>query len=109
MDADPDWLGDGRMELDTARKVLDAGGRLLHNIPTIAIIGRSMAARICSHALREKLERHAEALIMAQLQLRGTGYTEAVAYDGYILDFVADWLPGARAEFRKELLASVKE
>ncbi len=106
VDSDPEWLGDGRLELDSAEKVLDVGGRLLNNIPTIAIIGRSMAARICDHPLRDKLERHAEALIMAQLKLRGTGYTEAVGYDGYILDFVADWLPGARKEFRAELLAS---
>jgi Heparinase II/III-like protein len=105
VDSYPEWLGDGRLELDTAEKVLAAGGRLLHNIPTIAIIGRSMAARVCGHPLREKLERHAETLIKAQLQLRGTGYTEAVGYDGYILDFVADWLPEARKDFRSELPA----
>ena len=106
VDSYPEWIGDGRLELDTAEKVLASKKRLIANIPTIAIIGRSMAARVCGHPLRDKLERHAEALIMAQLQLRGIGYTEAVAYDGYILDFVMDWLPGARTEFRTELLAS---
>jgi heparinase II/III-like protein len=105
VDSYPEWLGDGRLELDTAGKAMASSGRHLHNIPTIAIIGRSMAARICDHPLRDKLERHAEALIMAQLKLRGMDYTEAVAYDGYILDFVADWLHGAREEFRTELLA----
>ncbi len=108
VDSDPEWLGDGRLELDTAEKVLAVGGRLLNNIPTIAIIGRSMAARVSGHPLREKLERHAEALIMAQLKLRATGYTEAVAYDGYILDFVADWLPEARKDFRAKLLADAE-
>ncbi len=104
VDSYPEWLGDGRLELDTAGRALASSGRHLHNIPTIAIIGRSMAARVCDHPLREKLERHAEALIDAQLKLRGMDYTEAVAYDGYILDFVADWLPGAREEFRDGLL-----
>ncbi len=101
-----DWINDGRLELNTATKVLASELRLIANIPTIATIGRSMAARVCGHPLSDKLERHAEALIMAQLQLRGAGYTEAVAYDGYILDFVLDWLPEADRNFREELLAS---
>jgi hypothetical protein len=33
-----------------------------------------------------------QALLGAVLDLRSTGFSEGVAYDGYVLDFVADWL-----------------
>ena len=105
VDSYPEWLGDGRLEMDSEGELLASSGRHLHNIPTIAIIGRSIAARLCNHPLRGKLERHAEALVKAQLKLREIDYTEAVGYDGYILDFVADWLPGASEQFRSEVLA----
>ncbi|HLA38592.1 MAG TPA: heparinase II/III family protein, partial [Candidatus Glassbacteria bacterium] len=106
VDSYPDWLNDGRLDLTTAQAILDSPQRpsFEHNIPTIAMLARALAARISGHPLAARIEKHAEALAEAQLEMRSQGHTEAVSYDGYILDFVADWLPGASAEVRDKLL-----
>ncbi len=106
VDSYPAWLGDGRLDLTSVEQILTSPqlDSFKHNIPTIAMIARSIAARISGHSLQERIERHTEALILAQLELRREGHTEAVSYDGYILDFVADWLPGASEEVRRRVL-----
>ncbi len=98
------WLAEGRIGLQSAEAVLAGDESLLHNIPVIATLGMSMAARVCDHPLREELERHALALVLAELELRSRGQTEAISYDGYVLDFVADWLEGAPEAGRQAVL-----
>ncbi len=64
----------------------------LHNIPLIGTVGAALAAAAASHPARGALNRRIQAIMGAALDLRRSGYTEGVAYDGYVLDFVADWL-----------------
>ncbi|HTL52611.1 MAG TPA: heparinase II/III family protein, partial [Planctomycetota bacterium] len=48
------------------------------------------------------LDRRLTVMLEALMHLRKTGYTEGVAYDGYLLDFLADWLallPAAERTF----------
>ncbi|MDE2890247.1 MAG: heparinase II/III family protein [Gemmatimonadota bacterium] len=64
----------------------------LHNIPFIGTVGLALAANGNSHPSADALNRRLEALVGAILDLRETGHSEGVGYDGYILDFAADWL-----------------
>lgn len=78
---------------------LDAPHTALHNIPFIGTVGLALAANGISHPSAQALNRRLEALLGAILDLRETGHSEGVGYDGYILDFAADWLgtlPAAR-------------
>ncbi len=97
------WL-QGRLELKSVEQVLAATPPVTHNIPLIASLGMCMAARSCGHPLRDALEQHCLALVLAVLDMRGQELTEAVSYDGYILDFVADWLASAPEESRRAVL-----
>jgi len=98
------WLQAGRLELVSTEQVLAAAPSITHNIPVIATLGMCLAARNCDHPLREALEKHSLALVLAELDMRGRDLTEAVSYDGYILDFVADWLENAPEESRQAVL-----
>jgi hypothetical protein len=66
--------------------------RKLANIPLIGTVGAALTASAASHDLAPELDRAVHSIFGAILDLRSSGHTEAVAYDGYILDFVADWL-----------------
>ncbi|MCW8129844.1 MAG: heparinase II/III family protein [Planctomycetota bacterium] len=75
----------------------------LHNIPIIGSVGAALAAMALgdSHrAAAETLNERLFALLGALLEMRAQGFTEGVAYDGYVLDFAADWL-GALPEDRR--------
>lgn len=65
---------------------------LLHNIPLIGTIGAALTATAAGHSATARLNARVEALFGAVLDLRSKGHTEGVGYDGYVLDFVADWL-----------------
>lgn len=65
---------------------------LLHNIGLIGTVGAALAAKAAGHPAAARLDNRLRALFGALLELRGQGFCEAVAYDGYVLDFVADWL-----------------
>ena len=78
--------------------------RILHNIPLIGTLGAALAARVCRHPESSRIDGLLEVLIRALLDLRGRGGSEAVAYDGYVLDFVADWLSGIEAPIRARLM-----
>ncbi len=65
---------------------------LLHNIPIIGTVGAALAARAIGHPARAELDRRLGILFGALLDARRLGIHEAVAYDGYVLDFMADWL-----------------
>lgn len=55
-------------------------------------MGLALAANGISHPSADALNRRLEALLGAILDLREAGHSEGVGYDGYILDFAADWL-----------------
>ncbi len=77
--------------------------RKLHNIPLIGTLGAALAAAAAAHPARKALNERIGTLFGAILDARTKGFTEAVGYDGYVLDFIADWLgtlaPDERAEF----------
>jgi len=103
-----EWFKSTRMDLTAVEQIISAPDRrsLTHNIPVIATLAMSMAARLCAHPLREALEKHCAALVLSQLELRKNGVTEGISYDGYILDFIADWLVEAAPEIRSAVLES---
>jgi len=65
---------------------------LLHNIPLIGTIGAALTAKVSDHPASATLNERVAALFGAILDLRAEGFSEGVGYDGYVLDFVADWL-----------------
>jgi hypothetical protein len=82
----------------------DAPHALLHNIPLIGAIGAALTAATAGHPAAELLNDRIHALFGAVLDLRAKGYTEGVAYDGYVLDFAADWLAALPDGERSDLL-----
>ncbi len=65
---------------------------LVHNIPVIGTIGAALTAATAGHRAISLLNTYVQVLFGAILDLRAKGHAEGVAYDGYVLDFVADWL-----------------
>jgi hypothetical protein len=70
----------------------NAPHELLHNIPVISTIVAALTAAVAGHSAAARLGTRARILFEATLDLRARGFTEAVGYDGYVLDFIADWL-----------------
>jgi hypothetical protein len=64
----------------------------LHNIGLIGTVGTALTAVAARHPAAGPLNARLEALFGAVLELRSKGFSEGVAYDGYVLDFIADWL-----------------
>lgn len=75
------------------------------NIHFILGIGLSLAARLADHPRRNDLETYAARFIRAILDQQAAGVTEGLGYDGYMLDFMADWLVDADPDVRDDLLA----
>jgi hypothetical protein len=76
----------------------------LANIPLIGTAAAGLTAAVVGDAALEMLRRKLGAVMGAVLELRGRGFTEGVGYDGYILDFVADWLEAMPAAGRAVIL-----
>jgi len=91
---------------DTAEAILRLAPseRGLANIPLIGTTGLALAAHTVGHHASEFLDRRLRAVLGATLELRRTGHAEGVAYDGYILDFVAHWLEEIPEEDRNPIL-----
>ena len=64
----------------------------LQNIPVIGAIVAAMTAAVAGHHEAVRLSTLARALSRRRSTSCARGFTEAVAYDGYVLDFIADWL-----------------
>lgn len=99
---------------DRLHAVFDTPGTLLadpkphqhlHNIPLIGTCALAMAAKLAGHAAAERLDTRVAMLFGAVLDLRAKGFTEGVSYDGYVLDFVADWLSTLNSALRARILA----
>lgn len=76
----------------------------LVNIPLIGTLAAALTAGVAERRDVESLNGRGAAVMGAILELREKGLTEAVAYDGYILDFAADWLESLRQGQRKPVL-----
>lgn len=76
----------------------------LHNIPLIGLIGSALAARVAGHDAVDELDAQIASTFGAMLHMRGRGHSEGVSYDGYVLDFLADWLSVARETRKRAIL-----
>ncbi len=92
--------------LDSVKDILSlpAPQNKLANIPLIGTLGAALTASVSSHPATGLLRTKIMAVFGAVLDLRERGVTEGVAYDGYILDFVADWLETLPAANRAPIL-----
>lgn len=76
----------------------------LHNIPVIGTCMLALAARAVAHPSAGLLDSRVNVLVTTILDLRANGVTEGVSYDGYVLDFVADWLLGQPSSVRDRIV-----
>ncbi|MBT3601974.1 MAG: hypothetical protein HN521_02805 [Candidatus Latescibacteria bacterium] len=83
---------------------LDEPHSVLHNIPLIGTVGIALAAHAIGHELAPVLDRRLHAIMGAILDLRASGHSEGVGYDGYIMDFVVHWLYAMPEEDRKPVI-----
>jgi hypothetical protein len=76
----------------------------LHNILLIGTCAVAWAARIVEHPASTEVNARAAVVLSAMLDSRRRGFTEGVSYDGYVLDFLADWLTVLDPATRDEIL-----
>lgn len=76
----------------------------LHNISLIGAVGTALTAVASQHPAAAVLNARLSGLFGAVLELRGRGFSEGVAYDGYVLDFIADWLSTLPEQDRSPIL-----
>lgn len=80
--------------------------RPMANIPLIGLLGATMAAEVVNHPKAEALlTRSVHAMQDFFDHFVEQGYSEAVAYDGYMLDFYADLIGLLPAEVQSEKTA----
>jgi len=78
--------------------------RLVHNIRVIGTMGAAMCANVLGHKAGGRLNAYVQMLMGATLDMRERGFSEGVAYDGYVLDFAMDWLGSLPAGERGGIL-----
>lgn len=76
----------------------------LHNISLISVAGAALTAVAAQHSAAPALNARLAALFGAVLELRADGFSEGVSYDGYVLDFIADWLSTLPEKDRSPIL-----
>ncbi|HYF51615.1 MAG TPA: heparinase II/III family protein, partial [Planctomycetota bacterium] len=76
----------------------------LHNIPLIGTVGAALAAHVVKHPLEATFNQRVRSVLGALLDYRESGFTEGVAYDGYVLDFIIDWFAIIPESERNEFL-----
>jgi len=99
-----DWMDDalrGALVDGCARAVEQVRGwfdaqrdPMIHNIPVIGTMMLAAAARLVDDHDAQRIAAYAGATINHLLDLRANGHGEGVAYDGYVFDFMMDWLAG---------------
>ncbi|RSE64903.1 hypothetical protein EGT81_01120 [Alcaligenes faecalis] len=84
----------GFSQFDSVQQLLQNESVLqrLHKISVIGTCMLALAARALGHPSADRLNGRVDLIVTAILDLRARGMTEGVSYDGYDLDFVADWL-----------------
>jgi hypothetical protein len=76
----------------------------VHNIPFIGLIGVALAANARQSKTAAPLNGKVSVLLEALMTLRRGGYSEAVGYDGYLLDFISCWIQSLPAGLQKDIL-----
>ena len=99
------WVTDRGKAL---RRAKQTPPEFIANIPVIGTLGCAMAARLAGHSARDRIDAAAAALLHAVLDERSAGRTEGVSYDGYVLDFAADWLTGLDENSRSDPLSRIE-
>ena len=94
----------GKISSKEALRQSPAPHRKIHNIPFIGTVGAALTASVARHAGAARLGQRLAAIFGTILDLRAEGVVEGVSYDGYILDFVADWLSTLPADERAAYL-----
>jgi hypothetical protein len=100
------WIENQYGGVRSAREILSAPephGKV-HNIPFIGLIGVSLAANARHNDAEASLNRRVRTLLEVLMDLRQRGYTEGVAYDGYLLDFMVCWLQTLVPSAQKQIL-----
>ena len=77
----------------------------VHNIPFIGLIGVALAANARQSSIAPRLNDKVAVLLEVLMSLRRQGYSEAVGYDGYLLDFLACWIQSLPAEVKETILS----
>ncbi len=85
-------------------RALEEPHRKLHNIPLIGTIGAALVASCSEQSAVSTLNHWIQTIFEANLDFREGGFTEGVAYDGYVLDFIADWFSILSEEQRLPIL-----
>ncbi len=100
------WVEDRYGNFQSADDILKTADPYskVHNIPFIGLIGVALAANARHDAAAPALNDRVKTLIEVLMVLRQQGYTEGVAYDGYLLDFVACWLQSLPAAAREQMM-----
>jgi hypothetical protein len=82
----------------------------LHNYVLI-LFRAAQLARVVNHPLAERLDRRAEDVFRAWCEARKppTYHSEGIAYDGFLLDSVTEWLEGLPPQKKAELLEVGRE
>ncbi len=82
----------------------------LHNYVLI-LFRAAQLARVVNHPLVERLDHRAEDVFRAWCEARKapTYHSEGIAYDGFLLDSVTEWLEGLPLEKKAELLEVGRE
>ncbi len=66
-----------------------------HNIPLIAELGAALAATVADHPAAPDLNSAARRDVEQWMAAHDDGYSEGVAYDGYVLGFALGWAEAA--------------
>jgi len=85
-------------------KSMEEPYRKLHNIALIGTIAGAMTGTCARHTEVSQLNQWIQTIFRANLDFREEGFTEGVAYDGYVLDFIADWLEVVSDQHRSAIL-----
>lgn len=78
--------------------------QLVHNIKVIALLGFATAANTIGSSQANYLNGCMRVILRLLFLLRDNGLSEAVAYDGYLLDFIAFWMQTLPPDERDALL-----
>jgi hypothetical protein len=76
-----------------------------HNIPLIGTIGAALAANVLKDPIQHELDDRLMQSFLAMFDYRKQGFTEAVSYDGYVLDLIADWITFLPSKLREPILS----
>ena len=78
--------------------------KYFHNIALIGSVGLSFAAHGVGHLCAESVDMRLQMIVASMLDHRRDGFSEAVGYDGFVMDFLADWMKVLPPEKRDKIV-----